>query len=97
MVLTLPFSPEEAARLRDAAKQEGVDLETYVRKIVNEHLPPRVPDEESDPTLKLLAQWEVEDGRMTPEEVEAAQQDFEEFKRQLNAERTKAGARLLYP
>jgi hypothetical protein len=34
---------------------------------------------------------------MTPEEVEAAQQDYEEFKRQLNAERTKAGARLLYP
>jgi hypothetical protein len=40
---------------------------------------------------------ESHDAQMTPEEVTEAQRDYAEFTRRMNAERTRAGARLLYP
>jgi hypothetical protein len=52
--------------------------------------------EETDPTLRLFAQWEREDAAMTPDEVEAARREAEEFKASINAERAQAGARLIY-
>jgi hypothetical protein len=34
---------------------------------------------------------------MTPEEIEEAKREAEEFKRSINAERARAGARIMYP
>jgi hypothetical protein len=56
-----------------------------------------MPDIPEDPTLALFAQWDADDAQMTPEEVTEAQRDYAEFTRQMNAERARAGARLLYP
>ena len=39
----------------------------------------------------------MEDAQMTPEEVTEAQRDYDEFTCRMNAERARAGARLLYP
>jgi len=64
---------------------------------VTEHLPPVTPDIPEDPTLALFAQWDTEDAQMTPEEATEAQRDYDEFTRWMNAERARAGARMLYP
>ena len=73
-------------------------LDWTKQKLVIEHLPPVSPDgEDQDPTLALFARWDKEDAQMTPEDVEEARREFEEFKQNINAERSRAGSRILYP
>ncbi len=97
MTLTIDLDPSEQARLDAAARQEGMGAATLAKRIVTEHLPPAPPAVEEDPTLALFAQWDREDAQMTPEELTAAQEDFAEFKRSINDERLRAGARIVYP
>ncbi|MBV9849323.1 MAG: hypothetical protein JO250_06520 [Armatimonadetes bacterium] len=97
MTLTIDLTPSEGARLDAAARQEGVGAAALAKKLVTEHLPPAPPATEEDPTLALFAEWDREDEQMTPEELAAAQKDFAEFKHNINAERVRAGARVIYP
>jgi hypothetical protein len=97
MTVTIEFDPDELARLAAAARQEGVGLEELARRLVLDHLPPGVDSGREDPTLTLFAQWDREDAQMTPAEIEDARREFEEFKENINAERARAGARLIYP
>jgi hypothetical protein len=97
MTLTIELTPTEAAQLTAAAHHAGLAPAELARKLVTEHLPPVTPGIPEDPTLALFAQWDTEDAQMTPEEVTEAQRDYDEFTRRMNAERARAGARLLYP
>ena len=97
MALTIHLTAAEEARLETAARREGLDPAELARKLVIERLPSTIPDEEEDPTLALFAQWDREDAAMTPEEIEEAKREAEEFKRNINAERARAGARIMYP
>jgi hypothetical protein len=98
MTLTVELGPDEEARLAAAARREGVEPAELVRNLLLQHLPPVTPsEEETDPTLALFAQWDREDAQMTPEEMELEQREFEQFKHNINAERTRAGARIIYP
>src|SRR5262245_28646359 len=97
MALTIELTREEEERLSKAARQKGVAPAELARNLVTEHLPPLVENEQEDPTLALFAQWDQEDAQMTPEEVEEAKREFEEFKQNINAERKRAGARIIYP
>jgi hypothetical protein len=97
MTLTIELTPTEEARLTAAARQAGLAPTELARKLVTEHLPAATPDLPEDPTLALFAQWDADDAQMTPEEVTEAQRDYAEFTRRMNAERARAGARLLYP
>src|SRR5437016_14666341 len=98
MTLTLELDPNEEVRLAAAARQEGLAPAELARRLVVEHLPSVTENsEEEDPTLALFAQWEKEDAQMTPAEIEEARREFEEFKQGINAERARAGARLIYP
>jgi hypothetical protein len=98
MTLSIELEPDEEARLAAAARREGLEPAELVRKLMIEHLPPVTPTEEDeDPTLALFAQWDREDAQMTPAEVEAARREFEEFKQNIDAERRRAGARIIYP
>jgi hypothetical protein len=98
MTVTIELNGDEAARLTAAARHEGVELAELARKLVVEHLPTVTQDGEvTDPTLALFARWDREDAQMTPEEIEEARREFEEFKQNINAERERAGARLIYP
>src|SRR5262245_64571656 len=98
MTVTIEFNPDELARLAAAARQESLGLAELARKLVLEHLPPGADGgEPEDPTLALFAQWDREDAQMTTEEMEEARREFEEFKEGINAERARAGARLIYP
>ena len=95
MTLTVELTPAEEARLVAAAKQEGVEPAELVRKLMTEHLPSTAPDEETDPTLALFAQWGEEDARKTPEEIAAEERMWEEFEKGINAVRQAQGMRLL--
>jgi hypothetical protein len=97
MTLTIELTPTEEAQLTAAARQAGIPPTELARKLVTEHLPAVTPDIPEDPTLALFAQWDADDAQMTPEEVTEAQRDYTEFTRRMNAERARAGARLLYP
>lgn len=98
MSLILDLSPEEEARLKAAARQKGLKPAELARKLVTEHLPSVLQEEEeTDPTLALFAQWDKEDAKMTPEELEEERRDFEEFKQNINDERKRAGSRIIYP
>ena len=111
MTLTLNLSPEEESHLARAARNEGIDAASFAERLMRSHLAlapegveaanispiPEASRQVDDRTLALLAQWDEEDNAMTPEEVEGAKRDFEEFKMSLNAERRRAGARHVYP
>jgi hypothetical protein len=97
MTLTIELTPTEEARLTAAARQAGMAPTELARKLLTEHLPAVTSDRPEDPTLALFAQWDADDAQMTPEEVTEAQRDYDEFTRWMNAERARAGARILYP
>lgn len=95
MTLTIDLSPAAEKQLQVAAQSQGIDPGELVRKIVTEYLP-QVEPTENDPTLALFAQWDKEDAEMTPQEIEEAKRDFQEFKQNINAERERAGSRRIY-
>ena len=56
----------------------------------------QAPEQENpDPDLALFAKWAVEDARMTPEEIEAERQLWEQFEKNVNETRKQLGMRLL--
>jgi hypothetical protein len=93
-MLTLNLSPEEEARLSAEARKKGVEPEECVRQLLRDHLPPIASGEA---TRALLRSWREEDETPDPTEVEAAQRELDEFKKGMNDERARAGARPLYP
>jgi len=98
MTMTIELNSDEEVRLAAAARQEGLAPAELARRLVVEHLPSVSENaEEEDPTLALFAQWEKEDAQMTPADVEEAQREFEKFKQNINDERARVGARLIYP
>lgn len=52
---------------------------------------------EETPTMMLMRTWLEEDATDDPAQKEAAQQELDAFKRNMNRWREEAGARLLYP
>ena len=95
MTLTIELNPTEEVRLVAAARQEGIPIAEFARKLVTEHLPPSPADAEADPTLALFALWEKEDAGKTLEEVAAEDQLWKEFEQGINATRQAQGMRLL--
>ena len=97
MTLTITLSPEEEQRLAAAARARGVPPQECARELLSKYLPPPPPDDETtDPMLALFAQWAEEDANMTPEEIAEEDRDWEEFKKNINAERDRAGARRIF-
>jgi hypothetical protein len=97
MTLTIELTPTEEAQLTAAARQAGLAPAALARKLVTEHLPLFTPDTPEDSTLALFAQWDTDDAQMTPEDIAAAQRDYEAFTQRMNAERARSGTRILYP
>ena len=67
-----------------------------------EHGPraPEVNAEEAEAnaaSIALLQSWLEEEATDDPEEIRKAQQELDDFKRAINAERDRAGARRVYP
>ncbi|MFN3649768.1 MAG: hypothetical protein ACK47B_09310 [Armatimonadota bacterium] len=96
MSLTIELSPEEQARLADAASREGLAPEELARKLLCEHLAPAAegspPD---DPTLALFRQWEAEGAARTADEARGENELWEQFQTNVNETRAALGMRKL--
>ncbi len=54
------------------------------------------PDAKNQAAINLLRQWREEDAALTPEEAAEADTEFEEFKRNMNANRAATGEAPVY-
>ena len=57
----------------------------------------KLVDPKAAASIALLKSWLEEDATDDPDELRQAQEELDEFKRNMNAPRKEAGARLLYP
>jgi hypothetical protein len=96
MTLNIELTPEQEARLVAIARREGIDPAEVVKKLVAEHLPATLQDEEQDPMLSLFAQWDKEDQSLVSAEIAEENRTWEEFKANINAERDRAGSRRVF-
>src|SRR5579863_2697824 len=104
MTLTIDFTPQEEAWLNAQAAQQGLPPAEIVRRLVEERLPapngtPAAPiiDAENAAAIALLDSWLQEDATDDPAKLLQAEQEFEELKRNLNANRAETGERLVFP
>ena len=109
MTVTIDFSPQEEAWLNDQALQQGVLPAELIKKMVDERMPDvsRIPEESEKPTaviddrskaaIALLQSWMEQDATDDPAEIRKAEQDLEELKRNLNANRAATGERPVFP
>ena len=105
MTLTIELTPEQESRLLAAALEQHLEPQELIQQWV-EHLPslPTVNrgvihsvDPENDASIALLQSWLAEDATDDAEEIQKAEDDLQEFKRNMNAPRKIAGARLHFP
>ena len=103
MTLSIDFTPAQEARLAAVARHQGLAPQDVVRKLVIEHLPelsqPAEPgiDAENAAAIAMLQSWLEEDATDDPEEIRKATEEFEKFKRNMNANRVATGERLFFP
>jgi len=108
MTLTIELSPQEEAWLTDQAAQQGLQPTDVVKRLIDGQLPPaelqETPDQ-SPPAISaknaaaiaMLQSWLEEDATDDPEELRQAEEELEELKRNLNANRAATGERLVFP
>jgi glycine/D-amino acid oxidase-like deaminating enzyme len=95
MTIEIELTPEEEARLREAAQRHGIEPAECIRRLLAEHLPALSPGAQA--TRDLLRAWREEDETADPDALRQAEAELTEFKQAMNAPRAAAGARLLYP
>ena len=112
MRLTIELTPQQGAALSAAAGRKGVEYSELARQIVTIHLPeleaqippPQTiqrpasgPDAENLAAIALLQSWMVQDATDDPEEIRRADDEFDELRRNLNANRAATGERPVFP
>ena len=105
MRLTIELTPGQGAQLVAAARAEGLEPPTLACKLVTEHLPAvtttseqptPVIDAENQAAIDLLQSWMREDATDDPEEIRCAEEEVEQLKRNLNANRAATGERPVF-
>lgn len=99
MTLTIDLTAEEEAGLAAAARRQGTDIEQCVRRLIAQGAP-SAPEADVTPgaaTRALFAQWDEEDATDDPNEIAARNEEWEELKHNMNANRRAVGARILFP
>lgn len=99
MSLTIEFTPQAQAWIQTEAERQGVPATEVVRKLVEERLPeePAPLDAKTAAAIAQLDQWIAEGLAADPETRRQADQEVEELKRNLNANRAATGERLVFP
>jgi hypothetical protein len=98
MTLTIDLTPAEEARLAAAARRAGEAPADVIRKLVTKHLPPTEREEKPPGTAAdLLRGWLRDEATDDPIQLQRAQEELDEFKRNINANRAATGERLPYP
>lgn len=103
MTLIIDLTPAEEARLAAAARRAGADPADVMRKLVTDHLPPIEREGEPQSTApqstaaNLLRGWLRDEATDDPTQIQKAQEELDEFKRNINANRAATDERLPFP
>jgi len=85
MDLTITLPDDLAGELRREAERRGVEPSDYAAQLIQQHLPAA---DLAKPLHALFSQWAAEDATNDPQELATRQQDWEQLKQGLNANRT---------
>lgn len=112
MRLTIELNSKQEEQLLAAARTEGLDVAALAQRLVTEHLPelPQ-PDRgvvapartgtldgaQNEAAIALLQSWLRDDATTDPEAIREAEQELEELKQHLNANRRATGERRVFP
>ncbi len=108
MTLTIELDVQEEAWLADQAAQQGLEPTDIVKRLIDNHLsggapspettqiPPEI-DAKNAAAIAMLQSWIDEDATDDPEAIRQAEEELEELKRNLNANRAATGERLVFP
>ena len=107
MTLKINVNPLEEAWLADQAAQSGLQPAEIVRRLIGAQLPsvakpkeaelPPLIDAKNAAAIALLDSWIAEGADADAETVRQAEQELEELKRNLNANRAELGDWLVFP
>ena len=102
-MIALDLTPTEEARIFTIARQIGLAPAEYIKKLVQEHLPP-IPivtaptiDAENAAAIAQLQAWLKEEATDDPEEIRKADAEVAELMDNLNRNRIESGERPLFP
>jgi hypothetical protein len=96
MTITLDLPPETETLLKQEAARQGLDASAFVQRLVEAGLhPSRTAKQQA--ALDYFAKLRAEYDSATPQEREAAQQELETFKANMNANRKVEGRPPVYP
>lgn len=105
MLLALEFTPDQEAQLFAATQRGGLEPPVLVQKLVSEHLPglpsssaapPPYSDAKRQAAIEMLRSWAAEGESADPEEIRQANEEVQELKRNLNANRVLSGERPVF-
>jgi hypothetical protein len=108
MTVTIDFTPEEEAWLNAQTQRQGLSPAEVIKKLVDQHIPAlngthAVPEEKapvisarSAAAIAFLEHKLKEEATDDPEEVRKSEEEFEELKRDLNANRDATGERHVF-
>lgn len=106
MTLNIDFTPQETAWLNTQAQQQGLPPAEIVKQLVEAQVaatptisaPVRTAlTAEQEAAIVLLTSYLETEATDDPEEIRKAEEELEEFKRNMNANRVATGERLVYP
>jgi hypothetical protein len=102
MTLILDLSDQDETRLVELARSQGLDPAEAAMRLIHDHLPTNpkgenVPDAENSRAISLPRSWLAEEATADPQAIRDAQEEMEEFKRSMNANREATGERLVCP
>lgn len=101
-MIALDLTPTEEAQILTVARQTGLTLAEYVKKVLKEHLPsvqtaPPPLTEKKAATIAYLKQRIAEDATEDPEEIRKADAEVQELMENLDRNRIESGERPLFP
>jgi hypothetical protein len=102
MSLILDLSKDDELRLAELARKRGIAPVEAARQLVVDNLPPpQIPQttvsEKNAAAVAYLREKIRRGAKASPEEIRQAEEELEELKRNLNANRKSTGERLVFP
>jgi hypothetical protein len=100
MRVTIEFAPGEERRLRAAAHAEGLEPAKLIQRVLHDHLPeapfPPGVSGRREAAIEMLERWRREDQTDDADELQRAEEELAEFKRNMNANRAVSGERPVF-
>jgi hypothetical protein len=85
--MTIILTAETEKRLIAEASRRGIGTEQLAEQLIDAGLRKSPPPSTNQRSIDILNEWEAETATTDPDEIARRQQEFEEFKRELNETR----------